>query len=142
MMINGGFITKAWLGVRGIFVCHKLLITSEFSFTKDKEVSVESSGCFSGSVDMKYHIKQTRVHFPDRYLVIRYQRCLGEAVKVFLRHRSLFVWMPSCVTYARAAQGEAKVLAFVLFSLTRQSDYCQLLVSCELYSCRNIPPLK
>lgn len=80
--------------VGGIFVCHKILINSQFSFNKDKEVSVESSGCFFGSVDMKDRVKQTAgsaviVYFPNPYFVIRYHCCLGEAIEVFLRHWSL-----------------------------------------------------
>lgn len=64
------------------------------NFNNLKKVGVESSGCFSGRVYVKDHIKQTDgsaviVNFPSPQLVIRYHCCLGEAVNVFLRRWSL-----------------------------------------------------
>lgn len=65
-------------------------ITSQFLFNKDKEFSVESSECFSGSVDMKVYTKKTAssavvVYFPSPDLVIRYRCFLEETVEMFIR---------------------------------------------------------
>lgn len=113
----------------GIFVRHKILIASQLSLYKDKMVSVESSGCFSGTVDKRDHIKQTAGCALYVNLVIRYRCCLGETFKAFLRRWSLLFGCQLVWNVPRRLTGKLKCW---LLSIFIKAQFPSMPSTCQL----------